>query len=128
MDKVKKSSNRSFGVVFFILFLIIALYPLLNNHDLRIWSLIISITFLFLGILNSTLLSPLNFIWFKFGLFLGRFVSPFIMGLVYFIVVYPTHLGLKIFKKNYLNLNYDKSKDTYWINADLNKKNMKDQF
>ena len=129
MDKIQASSNKSFGIVFFIVFLIIALYPLLNQEGIRIWSLIISIVFLFLGILNSILLSPLNFIWYRFGLFLGRFVSPVVMGIVYFLVVFPTFLFIKLFKKNYLNLEYDKSKKTYWITTEINKNNkMKDQF
>ncbi len=129
MDKIQASSNKSFGIVFFIVFLIIALYPLLNQESIRIWSLIISIVFLFLGILNSILLSPLNFIWYRFGLFLGRFVSPVVMGIVYFLVVFPTFLFIKLFKKNYLNLEYDKSKKTYWITTEINKNNkMKDQF
>ena len=129
MDKTQVSSNRSFGVVFFIVFLIISLYPLLNQESIRVWALIISFIFLFLGILNSILLSPLNFIWYNFGLILGKFVSPIIMGIVYFIVVFPTFLLIKLFKKNYLNLKYDNSKETYWITNQTNKQNsMKDQF
>ncbi len=129
MDKIKVSSNRNFGIVFFVVFLIIALYPLSNQEEIRVWSLTISLVFLFLGILNSILLSPLNFIWHNFGLFLGRFVSPIVMGVVYFIVVFPTFLFIKLFKKNYLNLEYDKNKETYWITSEINKNNnMKDQF
>ena len=129
MDKTQVSSNRSFGVVFFVVFLIISLYPLLNQESTRVWALIISFIFLFLGILNSILLSPLNFIWYNFGLILGKFVSPIIMGIVYFIVVFPTFLFIKLFKKNYLNLKYDNSKETYWITNQTNKQNsMKDQF
>ncbi len=129
MDKIQVSSNRSFGIVFFVVFLIIALYPLYNQESIRVWSLTISFVFLFLGILNSILLSPLNFIWYNFGLFLGRFVSPIVMGIVYFIVVFPTFLFIKLFKKNYLNLEYDKNKETYWITDERNKNNnMKDQF
>ena len=129
MDKTQISSNRSFGIVFFVVFLIISLYPLLNQESIRAWSLIVSLIFLFLGILNSILLSPLNFFWSSFGLFLGKFVSPLVMGIVYFIVVFPTFLFIKLFKKNYLNLKYDNSKETYWISNQINKnKNMKDQF
>ena len=129
MDKNQISSNRSFGVVFFVVFLIISLYPLINQESVRVWSLIISFIFLFLGILNSILLSPLNVLWANFGLFLGKFVSPIVMGIVYFIVVFPTFLFVKLFKKNYLNLKYDKSKETYWITNQINKNNnMKDQF
>ena len=129
MDKNQISSNRSFGVVFFVVFLIISLYPLINQESVRVWSLIISFIFLFLGILNSILLSPLNVLWANFGLFLGKFISPLVMGIVYFIVVFPTFLFVKLFKKNHLNLKYDKSKETYWITNQINKNNnMKDQF
>ena len=97
MDEIKISSNRSFGIVFFIVFLLIALYPLLKDNDLRIWSLVISFIFLILGLINSKILTPLNRLWFKFGLLLGKFISPIIMGIIFFIVVTPvsyTHLTL----------------------------------
>ena len=83
MSDVKISSNRSFGIVFFVVFLLIAFYPLTNQADIRIWSVIISLIFLSLGLLNSKLLTPLNKIWFKFGIFLGKIVSPSIMGLIF---------------------------------------------
>ena len=79
MDEIKISSNRSFGIVFFIVFLLIALYPLLKGNDLRVWSLIISFVFLILGLINSKILTPLNRLWFKFGLLLGKFISPLII-------------------------------------------------
>jgi hypothetical protein len=129
MDKTQISSNRSFGVVFFVVFFIISLYPLLNQESIRVWSLIISFIFLFLGVLNSILLTPLNFLWSNFGLFLGKFVSPIVLGIVYFIVVFPTFLFIKLFKKNYLNLNYDNKIKSYWITTEMSKNNtMKDQF
>ncbi len=128
-EKIKINSNKSFGLVFFVVFLIVSLYPLLNQEIIRVWSLIISFIFLFLGIINSILLSPLNYIWFKFGLFLGKFISPLVMGIVYFIVVFPTFLLIKLFKKNYLNLKYDNSKESYWITNESDEdKNMKNQF
>ena len=128
-EKIKINSNKSFGLVFFVVFLIVSLYPLLNQESIRVWSLIISFIFLFLGILNSILLSPLNYIWFKFGLFLGKFISPLVMGIVYFVVVFPTFLLIKLFKKNYLNLKYDNSKESYWITNESDEdKNMKNQF
>ena len=84
MDKIKIGSNRSFGIVFFIVFLIIAIYPLLNDGNIKKWSIIISFIFLILGLINSRVLTPLNKIWFKFGLLLGKIVSPFIMGVIFF--------------------------------------------
>jgi len=128
MNNIKLSSIRSFGIVFFIFFIIIAFYPVLNNHGIRFWSLIIGFIFLFLGLVNSPLLKPLNLIWFKFGLFLGKLIAPIIMGIVYFIVVFPTFLLLKLFKKNYLNINYERNKDSYWINVKNKQTTMRDQF
>ena len=127
MDDIKISSNRSFGIVFFIVFLLIALYPLLKGNDLRIWSLVISFIFLVLGLINSKILTPLNRLWFKFGLLLGRFISPLIMGIIFFIVVTPTGIIMRLFKKDLLNLKYNK-KESYWINKSGPKSKMKNQF
>lgn len=128
MQISKSGSIKSFGVVFFLVFIVIALYPLLNGHGIRIWSLIVSFIFLFLGMVNSPILKPLNLIWFKFGLFLGKFIAPMVMGIVYFIVVFPTFLLLKLIKKNYLNIRYEKNKTSYWINIKNKSTTMKDQF
>ena len=127
MDNVKISSNRSFGIVFFIVFLIIAIYPLINNADLRIWSLIISIIFLILGLINSKFLTPLNKLWFKFGLLLGRLISPIIMGIIFFFVVTPIGLILRVFGKDVLNLKKNNSK-SYWIKKNGPISKMKNQF
>ena len=127
MDEIKISSNRSFGIVFFIVFLLIALYPLLKGNDLRIWSLVISFIFLALGLINSKILTPLNRLWFKFGLLLGKFISPLIMGIIFFIVVTPIGIIMRLLKKDLLNLKYNK-KETYWINKSGPKSKMKNQF
>ena len=121
------SSNRSFGIVFFVVFLIIALYPLINDGNLRIWSLTISLIFLALGLINSIILTPLNKIWFKFGLFLGKIVSPLIMGTIFFFVVTPIGILMRILNKDILNLKYN-NKSTYWIEKSGPKSKMKNQF
>ena len=126
-QSIQMGSNRSFGIVFFIFFLIIALWPLLNNDEIRLWSLIISLIFLILGILNSKLLTPLNKLWMRFGLLLGRIVSPIIMGIIYFFVVTPTGLIMKIFCKDLLSLKKNDEK-SYWIEKKDEKSNMKNQF
>ena len=127
MDEIKISSNRSFGIVFFIVFLFIALYPLLKGNDLRIWSLIISLIFLTFGLINSKILTPLNRLWFKFGLLLGKFISPLIMGIIFFIVVTPIGIIMRLLKKDLLNLKYNK-KETYWLDKSGPKSKMKNQF
>ena len=127
MDEIKISSNRSFGIVFFIVFLLIALYPLLKDNDLRIWSLIISFIFLILGLINSKILTPLNRLWFKFGLLLGKFISPLVMGIIFFVVVTPIGIIMRLLKKDLLNLKYNK-KETYWIDKSGPKSKLKNQF
>ena len=127
MDDVKLSSNRSFGIVFFVVFLLIALYPFTYGEELRIWSIIISIIFLILGFLNSKILAPLNKIWFKFGILLGKIISPLIMGIIFFLVVTPIGLIIKLFGKDVLNLKYNKNK-SYWIEKNGPKSKMKNQF
>ena len=127
-SKIKISSNRSFGLVFFGFFLIVSFWPLLHENEIRIWSLIISLIFLILGILNSSLLTPFNLLWFKFGILLGSIVAPIVMLIVFFLVVTPTGIFLKIFKKDLLNLKYDKKKETYWLNRDKPIGTMKRQF
>ena len=126
-SELNKSSNRSFGVVFFLFFIIIALYPLLKNDEIRIWSLIVSFIFLFLGMLNSPLLKPLNLIWFKFGIFLGNFIAPIVMGIVFFAIVTPTSLIMRVLGKNLLNLKKG-NKKTYWIERSKIESKMKNQF
>ena len=127
MDDVKTSSNRSFGIVFFIVFLLIALYPLINQGEFRLWSLIISFIFFILGILNSKILTPLNKLWFKFGIFLGKIVSPIIMGIIFFFVVTPIGVLMRFFGKDVLNLKYNNNK-SYWIDKTGPKSKMKNQF
>ena len=126
-QKIKTSSNKSFGIVFFIVFLIIALYPMIKGGDLRLWSLIVSLIFLILGLINSNILTPLNRLWFKFGIFLGKIVSPIILGAIFFLIVTPTGLLLRLFGKDVINLKYNKD-NSYWIKKTGPKSNMKDQF
>ena len=127
MKDIKISSNRSFGLVFFVVFLIISTYPLLNDQNIRIWSLVVSLIFLILGLINSNLLLPLNKIWFKFGILLGKIVSPIVMGIIFFFVVTPIALFMKIFKKDILNLKFNKTK-SYWIKKNELSSSMKNQF
>ena len=127
MDDIKISSNKSFGIVFFVVFLLIAIYPLTHGGNIRIWSGIISLIFLVLGLLNSSILTPLNKIWFKFGIILGKIISPVIMAIIFFLVVTPTGLIMRILRKDILNLKYNQNK-SYWIEKEGPKSKMKNQF
>ena len=126
-NDIKMSSNRSFGVVFFLFFLIVSIFPLLNNGNIKVWSIILAVTFLILGILNSVILTPLNKIWFKFGILLGNVISPIVMGIVFFAVVTPTGLIMRILGKNLLSLKKD-NKKSYWVEKSPIKSKMKNQF
>ena len=127
MNDVKIGSNKSFGIVFFIVFLIISIYPMLGGDSLRVWSLSISIIFLILGLLNSKILSPLNKFWFKFGIFLGKIISPIIMGIIFFFVVTPIGYLMRLFKKDVLSLKFNGNK-SYWVEKNGPKSKMKNQF
>ena len=126
--KIKINSNRSFGIVFFFVFLIISLWPLTNENPLRVWSIFIAIIFLILGLMNSKLLTPLNILWFKFGVLLGNIVAPIVMGLIFFAVITPTAFIMKAMGRDLLNSKYDDKKKSYWINRDKSKSTMKQQF
>ena len=127
MNDIKVGSNRNFGIVFFIVFLLISLYPLLNSGDIRFWSLVVSLIFLILGIFNSKILLPFNKLWFKFGQLLGKFVSPLIMMIIFFFVVTPIGILMRLFRKDVLNLKFN-NKETYWIEKNGPKSKMKNQF
>ena len=127
MDDIKISSNRSFGIVFFIVFMLIGLWPILNNETYRFWAIIVAFVFFILGLTNSKLLTPLNILWFKFGLLLGKIVSPLVMGIIFFFVVTPIAILMRIFKKDLLKLKYN-SKSSYWIEKNEPKSKMKNQF
>ena len=124
---IKRSSNKNFGIVFFIVFILIALWPLLNNETYRLWAVIIALIFLILGIIDSRFLTPLNILWFKFGLLLGKIVSPLVMGIVFFFVVTPIAMLMRVFNKDLLNLRYN-NKNSYWIEKNEPKSKMKNQF
>ena len=124
---IKIGTNKSFGIVFFVFFFIVSMFPLLNDGNIRFWSLIISIIFLILGILNSRLLSPLNKLWFKFGILLGQVISPVIMGIIFFLVVTPIALIMKLLGKDVLKLK-NNGDNSYWIKKLNLKSKMKNQF
>ena len=123
----KKNSNRTFGILFFLVFLVIGIWPILNNEDLRWWSIVISLIFLFLGYINSNLLTPLNKIWIKIGEVLGKFIAPIVMAIIYFMVITPTAIFLKLFRKDLLKIKFN-STTTYWIKRDKKFGSMKRQF
>tara|TARA_A100000164_G_C21828053_1_gene733876 strand:+ start:319 stop:708 length:390 start_codon:yes stop_codon:yes gene_type:complete len=121
-------SNRNFGLVFCILFLVVSLWPLLNNNEIRMWSLFISGIFLLLGLSNSKLLLPLNKLWFKFGILLGNIIGPIVMGIIFFFVVTPTGLIMRALGKDLLGLKNNTKKKSYWIVKNKIKSSLRNQF
>ena len=130
MKKVpfKISSNRSFGFLFFVVFFLISLWPLKSQGDLRLWAFILSLVLLVLGVLNSKFLTPLNKLWFKFGILLGSIVSPIVMGTIFFLVVTPVGLIMRLLGKDLLKTSKVKNVSTYWIKRDKQNSTMKKQF
>ena len=122
------SSNRSFGILFFLVFLLIGLWPLINQGNPRQIFIIFSLIFLVLGILNSKILTPFNKLWIKFGEILGRVIAPIVMAIIYFIVLTPISLIVRLFGKDLLNLRFLKNKETYWINRNKKIGSMRKQF
>ena len=127
--KIKISSNRNFGLIFSLFFLIIALWNFRGNfQEVRILPFCFSIIFFTLGLLNSKYLTPLNKIWFKFGFLLGNIVAPIIMGFVFFLVITPTSFIMKIIGKDLLKKKFNKNKKTYWLKYEKSSETMKRQF
>ena len=124
----KKSSNKSFGILFFVVFLGLGLWPLTNDNSPNIYLIIISIIFLILGLLNSKLLSPLNSFWIKFGELLGKIIAPVVMAIIYFLILTPISLIVRLFGKDLLGLKFSKQLKTYWIKRKKDLGSMDKQF
>ena len=128
MKHKNKTNNKSFGILFFIIFLLIGLWPLLNGKELRIIYLIIGFIILLLGIINSKILTPFNKIWIKLGEILGIIIAPIVMALVYFVILTPISIIVRVFGKDLLGLKFLKEKNTYWIKRKKILGSMKKQF
>tara|TARA_B100002052_G_C15603222_1_gene471909 strand:- start:169 stop:546 length:378 start_codon:yes stop_codon:yes gene_type:complete len=123
----KTSSNRSFGIIFFIVFLLVSVWPVIDGQTLRLWALFLALVFLTLGILNSKILSPLNLAWIKFGEILGRFIAPVVMGAVFFVIITPIGLFMRAIGKDLLNIKFSKH-NSYWVKREKDIGSMKRQF
>ena len=126
--KNKKSNNRSFGILFFIVFLILGLYPTLKGNSPNIYLISISIPFIILGIINSKILTPLSNAWIKLGEILGMIIAPIVMAIIYFFILTPISIVVRIFGKDLLSIKFNKQVNTYWINRKKNINSMKKQF
>jgi len=124
----EQSSEKSFGIVFAIVFLLVAIYPLINSEGLRIWALFISTIFLLLAFLATKVLIIPNKLWFNFGLLIGSLVSPIVLTLIYYLTVLPTGIIMRLLGKDLLNQKLDKSAKSYWIERKEPIGSMKNQF
>lgn len=125
---IERPSPKSFGIVFSIVFLIIALYPLTNSEDILLWAMVVSAIFLLLAFVASQLLELPNKLWFKFGILLGSIIAPIVMALVYVIAVLPTGLIMRLLGKDILKQSLDKNTKSYWIERSESMGSMKNQF
>jgi hypothetical protein len=124
--KINKKNNITFGILFFIFFLIIGFFPLISVGIIRIWSVVLSLVFLIITIIRPNLFTFLNRSWIQFGIFLGKIISPIVMGLVFFFVVTPIGILVRILKKDVMGLKRGAS--SYWINREDKLQSMKKQF
>jgi len=128
-SKIKMSSNRSFGLVFFVVFSIIAFWSFRGNiEEIKILPLCIAAVFFILGLINSNILTPINKLWFKFGILLGNIISPIVMAIIFFLIVTPTGIFMKILRRDILRAKYNKKMDSYWIKKEKSPSTMKQQF
>ena len=123
----KKDNNKSFGILFFIVFLLIAVWPVIDSGSIRVWALVISILFFLLGLINSKILTPLKHGWIKLGEILGKVIAPIVMGFIYFIIITPIGIFMRLLGKDLLNIKYNKNK-SYWLKRIKNVDTMKRQF
>ena len=126
LNNISKKDNITFGTLFFILFLIVGLYPLKSDEFIRIWSVVLSLVFLIITIIRPNLFTFLNKLWIQFGILLGKIISPIVMALVFFFVVTPIGILVRILKKDVMGLKRGTS--SYWINREEKVQSMKKQF
>tara|TARA_Y100001958_G_C20736900_1_gene227323 strand:- start:78 stop:455 length:378 start_codon:yes stop_codon:yes gene_type:complete len=122
-----KENNKSFGILFFVVFLLIAIWPVIDSGSIRIWAILTSLVFLILGILNSKILTPLKSAWIKLGEILGKIIAPIVMGFIYFLIITPIGIFMRLIGKDLLGIKYSKN-NSYWIKREKNINTMKRQF
>ncbi len=127
-QKIKMGSERGFGLVFFCFFLIVAAWPLVSGETPRLWALAVALIFVVLALVRPAVLTPLNKIWFRFGLFLGKIMAPIVMSLVFFLTVLPTGIVMRLLGKDLLNRKIDRSAPSYWVKREDSVGSMRNQF
>ena len=111
----KIGSERAFGIVFAVVFLLVALWPLIGKEAPRTWAIAVAFVFALCAWLFPKLLAPLNRIWFLFGELLHRIVGPLAMGVIFFGVVTPYALVMRLFGRDALLLRKASARPSYWV-------------
>lgn len=127
-DEVKMGSERGFGLVFFGFFMIVAAFPMLSGGQPRIWAGAIGLVFAALAVLKPSVLAPLNRLWFRFGLLLGKIVAPVVLSILFFLTVVPTGAIMRLLGKDLLRMKLDRSASSYWIERETPVGSMRNQF
>ena len=126
--EIKIGSDRNFGFVFTVFFLVVGLWPLMDGSAVRTWSLIAAILFLTLALVAPKILCPLNKGWCHLGVFMGRITSPIVIFVLFFLVVTPTGLLMRAFGKDLLRQKPMPDADSYWLAREEPVGTMKRQF
>src|SRR5882672_12350809 len=116
--RVKASSNRAFGSVFAVVFLIVAVWPIFSGEMVRWWSLFIAAGFVLVTVAAPKLLALPNRLWLRFGLLLNRIISPVVLAFLFYVVMTPMGALMRVFGKDNLRLQCDDSDTSYWIKRD----------
>ena len=114
-DEVKSGSDKSFGLVFGVVFAVIGLRPLLNVQPIRFWALVVSVLLVLLSYALPQILAPFNRLWFLFGRLLHKIVNPIVMGLIFYTTVTPIGLILRLLGKRPIPVKFDPDIESYWI-------------
>ena len=112
---VEGSTDRSFGLVFAVVFLVIAGIPLLHGEAIRWWSVGVAAAFALAALVKPALLAGLNRLWMKLGILLGKVVSPIALGILFYIVITPIGTMIRLTGKDPLRLKFDPDAESYWI-------------
>ena len=124
----QNNQNRSFGLLFFFVFFILALWPLTKKGELNLYLISIALIFLVLGLLNSKILSPFNNVWIKLGEILGRIIAPIVMAIVYFLILTPISLLVRLFGKDLIGIKFSNDIKSYWVERKKHLGSMDKQF
>ncbi len=113
--QIEAGSDKSFGVVFAVVFAIIGVFPMWGGGSPAYWAFGLSAVFLLLALARPGTLKPLNRIWHLVGLGLSKVVNPLVLGFLFFVTITPMALVMRMMGKDLLRLKFDSAAESYWI-------------